>query len=115
MSYSRVTPNQRKKVYERDGFVCLRCGRDCLLTIDHINPVKAGGGWLINNYQTLCQPCNEFKGKECIDFRITKPDPTLIIDVSKVKLNKLLLCSNTLTNKPKGLVILRKINLSSLK
>lgn len=34
---------------------------EVLLTKDHVNPRSKGGKNHINNYQTLCKPCNEAK------------------------------------------------------
>jgi len=37
---------------------CLRCGRTDRLTVDHIKPVKMGGGDEPSNLQCLCLICN---------------------------------------------------------
>lgn len=77
----------RLRVYQRDGFRCVKCGwrprhvpddyagREALyeqdestggrlryLTLDHIVPVAAGGPTVESNLQTLCTPCNNAKG-----------------------------------------------------
>ena len=36
-------------------------GKECLFTKDHIYPKSKGGVSKINNYQTLCNACNEKK------------------------------------------------------
>lgn len=61
---------KRMKVYERDGNKCLRCGRKENLTLDHVIPSCLGGSSAISNLQTLCELCNQLKGKKIIDYRI---------------------------------------------
>lgn len=58
----------RKTIFERDK-VCLRCGTNEYLTLDHIKPVSKGGENTIENLQTLCRSCNSFKRDFEIDFR----------------------------------------------
>jgi 5-methylcytosine-specific restriction endonuclease McrA len=56
-----VTPRQRARILERDGFKCRRCGNGpdvAPLEIDHVVPVALGGATTTDNLQTLCQPCN---------------------------------------------------------
>lgn len=51
----------RKAVIERDGRVCQFCGKtnqEALLEIDHIVPVRHGGGNNLENLRVLCQQCN---------------------------------------------------------
>jgi hypothetical protein len=52
----------RNAVFLRDKFVCVLCGKDENLSIDHIKPVKLGGTNDLDNLQTLCLPCNLKKG-----------------------------------------------------
>ena len=37
-------------------------GNEILMTKDHIIPVCQGGENHLNNMQTMCEPCNKFKG-----------------------------------------------------
>lgn len=55
-----ITPAQRARVLERDGFRCRRCGSgaDAVLHIDHIVPKSRGGSERDDNLQTLCRDCN---------------------------------------------------------
>lgn len=55
---SRVAP----RVMARDGWACRNCGSRTTLEIDHIVPVRRGGGNEMRNLQTLCMPCNRRKG-----------------------------------------------------
>lgn len=67
-----------KKIFERDGNKCLRCGATEDLTTDHIVPVSKGGDKHDqNNKQTLCSECNYWKSNTTIDYRegIPVPDP----------------------------------------
>jgi DNA-directed RNA polymerase subunit RPC12/RpoP len=52
----------RNKIYERDGYKCLKCGSINKLTIDHITPFSKGGKTEESNLQTLCKNCNSKKG-----------------------------------------------------
>lgn len=54
----------RFEVFKRDSFTCQYCGRkapDVILEVDHINPVKEGGGNDILNLVTSCFDCNRGK------------------------------------------------------
>lgn len=62
----------RAQVFERDGYVCLRCGCNELhrLRADHVVAESLGGAATLENLQTLCMSCNSWKGVKTIDFRI---------------------------------------------
>lgn len=51
----------RRSVLERDGHLCLHCGTDKWLTIDHVLPRFQGGSEDIENLQTLCRACHDKK------------------------------------------------------
>lgn len=51
-----------KRVMERDGYRCIRCGTHLALTCDHIIPESRGGPTTYDNLQTMCAPCNSKKG-----------------------------------------------------
>ena len=54
----------RFDVFKRDGFICQYCGAkppSVVLEVDHIDPVKNGGGNSIHNLLTACFDCNRGK------------------------------------------------------
>jgi len=57
-----IPDDLRQRAYERDGHRCVICGTDAELTIDHIVPVSKGGANNLENFWTLCRPCNIRKG-----------------------------------------------------
>lgn len=52
----------RRRVFERDGYRCKRCGSHHELHADHIIAESKGGEATLENLQTLCGPCNRAKG-----------------------------------------------------
>lgn len=64
-----VRPGLRFKVFQRDRFRCVACGRSPALSLgvelhaDHILAVANGGKTSIENLQTLCRECNLGKGR----------------------------------------------------
>lgn len=58
----------RNFIFQRDK-VCLRCGLNKRLTIDHIVSIKNGGENKISNLQCLCLSCNSSKSDKYFDFR----------------------------------------------
>ena len=62
----------RFDVFKRDGFTCQYCGRmapDVVLQIDHVDPVKNGGGNDVLNLITACFDCNSGKGAKKLTDR----------------------------------------------
>jgi hypothetical protein len=66
---TRTIPlNIRIKVFSRDNFRCVFCGKSpatdigTKLHIDHIIPFSKGGKTALDNLQTLCYECNLGKG-----------------------------------------------------
>lgn len=58
----KVPAHVRIEIFERDGYLCLDCGTDERLEIDHIIPVSKGGDPVDpSNLQTLCRSCNAKK------------------------------------------------------
>ena len=61
-------------VMRRDNFKCKACGRSpakgdqVTLVVDHVLPWSKGGETLLDNLQTLCEPCNN--GKSNLSFSL---------------------------------------------
>jgi 5-methylcytosine-specific restriction endonuclease McrA/type II secretory pathway pseudopilin PulG len=60
---NRMSASLRYQVLSRDNSRCTRCGatpqtHGVSLHVDHIVPVSKGGKTVMNNLQTLCEPCN---------------------------------------------------------
>lgn len=56
-----ISKKRRFEVFKRDGFICQYCGShppSVILHVDHIVPVKEGGGNEEANLITSCQHCN---------------------------------------------------------
>jgi Restriction endonuclease len=73
----RFTTQQWKALCAKYGNICLSCGRQALLTPDHVIPLSRGGSNRIDNIQPLCGNCNSQKGTRSIDYR---PDHSSIDD-----------------------------------
>jgi 5-methylcytosine-specific restriction endonuclease McrA len=64
------TAAERFRVFERDGFCCVYCGKSavdgvCLSVafhLDHVYPRSRGGSDLMSNLATACSDCNAGKG-----------------------------------------------------
>ena len=62
----------RLRVFARDGWRCVDCGRAGRLECDHIVPMRKGGdAFDLSNLQTLCRGCHIDKSAQ----ESTKPDP----------------------------------------
>lgn len=60
----RYTREERKKVYNKAHGRCELCGHRLLfqdMTLDHIIPLSMGGNDNMENLQSLCLACNQFK------------------------------------------------------
>jgi 5-methylcytosine-specific restriction endonuclease McrA len=56
---------KRRRIFERDGYRCVYCGRQFApteLTIDHIEQRVRGGDRSDGNLVTACGACNVLKG-----------------------------------------------------
>lgn len=53
-----LAKNLRDRIIARDGGICVRCGDDQDLTVDHIFPRSIGGTHAESNLRTLCRSCN---------------------------------------------------------
>ena len=49
----------RLRIFERDGWRCVRCGKAGRLECDHVVPLHKGGDpYLGENLQSLCRECH---------------------------------------------------------
>lgn len=61
------TEAQKKVIFEKDGYVCAKCGKNKELYpnaefhIDHLVPKDEGGKAVLENGQVLCSRCNFIK------------------------------------------------------
>ena len=65
----------RRRVLDRDGWRCQKCGLPGRLEVDHLTPLADGGGvYEPDNLQALCRPCHFAKTKrENEARRLTSP------------------------------------------
>ena len=65
MIRSRQWKRLRLKVFERDKYRCVRCGKAGRLECDHIKSMKWGGDpWDMENLQALCRGCHIAKTQQ---------------------------------------------------
>lgn len=65
-----VEESVRWKVYHRDGYKCMYCGRggaNVPLTVDHILAQELGGATTLENMVAACRPCNKLKRNMTVD------------------------------------------------
>ncbi len=61
----RKSQDRRKRIAERDGFICQSCGRVTASGIaDHIIPLAEGGEDVEEQMQWICCSCSDIKTKE---------------------------------------------------
>lgn len=92
----KIRASDRVKVLRRDDYTCQICGGSPALTpglslhVDHIVPASKGGAYEIDNYQTLCGPCNQGKGNtEGLDRTIADQIDILLRKVNEEILDAL--------------------------
>jgi len=70
-SKRNIPLGMRYKIFKKDNFKCVACGRNVddgiKLHIDHKTPFSLGGLTELNNLQTLCNECNISKSNNFID------------------------------------------------
>jgi len=66
------TTAEWKQLCDHYGNVCLCCGEQKPLTVDHVVPISLGGANSIDNIQPLCGTCNSSKGAKVIDYRTNR-------------------------------------------
>ncbi|WP_414575810.1 DEAD/DEAH box helicase family protein [Anabaena sp. CCY 9402-a] len=102
--FRELTEEEKIKVKERDGYVCLCCGVNSKgkLQIDHIKPFSMGGETTIENSQTLCDICNGIKGNHEISF---------LCKQTKLSVPKKLDFSPSYTGQSATIIITRLVNM----
>lgn len=66
----RVSPEQRRRIFARDGGRCRYCRRHLTLelaTVDHLTPRARGGGDEEDNLALCCRTCNSRKGDATLE------------------------------------------------
>lgn len=74
-------PENRLKVFERDGYLCYRCSKQLTrfsATLDHIQPVSKGGGHSYDNLVTSCLHCNSRRGNSPVMDSLANGPPSKI-------------------------------------
>ena len=56
----QFNPSQVRKIFERDGGICIYCG-GFAQEIDHVISVKDGGPTILSNGVCACKHCNNHK------------------------------------------------------
>ncbi len=56
-----IPDDVKREVWDRDGGLCVKCGKNDYLEFDHIIPHARGGSNTANNVQILCRRCNLLK------------------------------------------------------
>ena len=55
----RAWERTRRRVFDRDGYTCRRCGRGGPLEAHHVRPISDGGAVFdLANIETLCRGCH---------------------------------------------------------
>lgn len=57
----------RKRILDRDGWVCVYCGSKDNLTLDHVIARSRGGDNSDKNLVTACRSCNSSKGAKSLE------------------------------------------------
>jgi 5-methylcytosine-specific restriction endonuclease McrA len=69
---------KRDRVFERDDFRCVYCGKRFAaeeLSVDHVEPRVRGGDQSTGNLVTACRACNNLKGHRRVsDFLRESPE-----------------------------------------
>lgn len=82
--YARRWAAVRRRVFERDQYRCVECGRPGALECDHIAPLEREpwqDPYDVNGLQTLCRQCHIEKTRhENLSRRITDPAWKELVD-----------------------------------
>lgn len=70
---------QRLKVLARDGYICMYCGSNENLTVDHVLPIVKHPelAMSLDNMVVACKPCNSRKGSRSQGVFLAQKDTPL--------------------------------------
>lgn len=55
----------RRRVLERDGYRCRKCGKPGVLEVHHVQPLDEGGDDSLGNLLTYCRGCHIEHHRAC--------------------------------------------------
>lgn len=73
----------RETILIRDGRMCVVCGSEEGLQVDHIVERQHGGGDHLDNLQTLCEICHKSKRGGLFYIAPTPPTPRVLLSPQK--------------------------------
>ncbi len=88
-SSGNISKEMREIIFERDK-VCVYCGGNSRLGVDHIVSLKLRGNSLFNNFVVSCRVCNSKKGsKDVIEWYKQKKEsvPKIILELLEKQKN----------------------------
>lgn len=80
-----IHPEQRARIYQRDGHKCIYCGNEHDLTIDHLTPQSRGGDDSDQNLATACRACNASKRDRTFEEFIEHRETLVTANVTLLK------------------------------
>jgi len=90
--YKNKVPFSKKNVMVRDNNMCVYCGSNDRLTIDHIIPSSRGGKSTFENCVSACFECNSKKGdktpSEAHMYLKKQPTSPTISEFIRLRMNK---------------------------
>lgn len=69
MNCNPITKQEWEDLQNRCNRVCLKCGKDSHIVMDHVIPIFHGGNSSLSNIQPLCNSCNASKGATYVEYR----------------------------------------------
>ena len=84
----------RARIYQRDKYVCVYCGGNKKLTIDHVIPKSRGGENSWENMVTCCFDCNSRKGNKTpkeanMTLRVKPYEPSVFSELVASRASKI--------------------------
>ena len=72
----------RRRVFARDGWRCVLCGRRSALECDHVRPIEQSGDWFdLENLRTLCRSCHIQVTREA-NCKPVSPERAALMDLA---------------------------------